>query len=241
MTRKRVAYSAVMLGLVLGFLLPRSQATPILYSPETWNSGLNTWQQLGDATLSDPGTYMNALFNVPAVPGMARIFVNGSGVAPSSSFAGNNNYLPYYQDLGVTFKMKYDQLPPGGLALYFASDSSGSLREWVRYIDVSGMTSAGTWYNFGAIQFTWNPTLWGPLLGGVGLQADFLNDLADVDRFGFVVSMNPDPGSQNVAFDDTMFLIPEPDTIVLLAMVLLAMGITFRGRIGALWAKMTGG
>jgi hypothetical protein len=241
MTRKRVAYSAVILGIVLGFALPRSQATPTLYSPETWNSGLNTWQQLGDATLSDPGTYMNAMFNIPAVPGTSRIFVDGSGSpsAPSSTFAGNQNYLPYYQDLGVIFSVKYDQAPPAGLVMYFKSDTSG--REWGRYIDVSGMTSPGAWYTFGAVQFTWDPLLWAPLLGGVGVQADFLNDLADVDRFGFYVSMNPAPGDQNIGFDNTMFIIPEPDTIFLLAMVLLAMGVTFRGRIATLWTKMTGG
>lgn len=121
-----------------------------------------------------------------------------------------------------------------GLQIYFENGLSRWTANLLLYGDDPGATG---WRTYGVNLDG------GAQWGHTGAAGTWGVDLASVDTLGFVITYDPDAGTQllaldNLILDDGPLPVPEPGTYVMLGSALLSMGITFRRRLNDIVAQI---
>jgi hypothetical protein len=221
--------SALVIGLLTaatsGFAVPIVTETWTAAGAASWDTDLDpTIEGVGYGTLANPGgagTVGSLGITGGAADTAPRDFINLLG-AP---FAGNYTVLGVQ---GIHFDFYVDSATiPSALQLYFV----GSGNIW--FYDLSSQLATG-WNTIGANVDT--------LVGEwvqypeFGVGGTWATDIAAVTRIGLELSYLSGVGGQiygvdNFTLDDEPFLVPEPETYVVLGIALLTMAFVFRKRI----------
>lgn len=209
----------------------RVGAVPVL--GETWTLQGTGW---GTATLlgSDPSPAGVSMTN-PNATSMMMTFAAG-GASPYASISSANayftgNFSGFGNNLQVTYTFNALDVAPnpvGGLQMYFAS---GTDIWWANNITTPLSTGSGT-YSF--------------LIGQASdWTADIFNGATPwatawgaVSSFGFAVNGPNQLSQQRYTFSDIQFSeyvsVPEPETVWMLLLVIVSLGVTFRARLATL-------
>ncbi len=193
-------------------------ASPTVGVSETWSSppSLAGWTNSAPigttlATLTNPaGEYLRIQFDARDNPGDPPI--EDTVYTQGLSYTGS-----YAEVAGVGFSFLAEDFLPSASAVYMRG-SSGT--EWERAFTVSQVNN---WESF-SVAFDYSDGWVG------GTEAQFLNDLTDIDAIGVYVSgpLNFDP--QDYGLDNWSYYVPEPGTLCMLAAVFASFGMTMLRR-----------
>ena len=222
-----------------------SYGTPYVIASEHWDSDTAGWAVTTDPVTTPIPTLENTGVNAPdhallftytdsSVPAVARLFTS-TAITGSEKFLGNFNAAipttPGYR-LGVEFKLRTESSfnsDPNSMWLYF----------------VGGVGNHTYYYNGSMTQPNINVLTFTPYSFVIGSQANWLqsdpyatgwnftDDFGSVTEFGIGFLGSSDAGSRKIYLDDfeIKVLVPEPETVWMMVMVLASLALTFRGRL----------
>jgi len=224
---------------MLGVVIATSCFGSPLIGVEDWNGALNDlagWQYVVNQGASTP-----ALANSGGASGALQLTFasDGNPYSPivsvqsggSTKFKGNYyNYVnteltPLGYRLGVEFWLKTDENynpADGSMWLYFVADNGNtwtSSKPLTQPSPLQGYTRFS--FEIGDLA-NWAPSQ----------SSTFSDDFAHVARFGLGF-IGAQVGNNIVYLDDfeIKVLVPEPETVWMMVMVLASLGLTFRGRL----------
>lgn len=224
-------YFVIMMALVMVSGLT-AFGTPTLGYVETWGGGLGTdgnwqYQNVGDGAsyvLQNVGNTLQVTLDNTTVPA-ARMFANVASSA--GQFSGDFNSAVAGVP-GATMFVRFNlasidnnNVNPGSMSLYFIGN--GNL-----YYLINDFTqpapSASTLFG-AAIS---SESLWNNVNLGT-----FASDFANVSEFGLQLTGSADLTIHRYQLDnfEVYATVPEPETIWMIVMVLVSLGITFRSRL----------
>ena len=223
-----------LVALVTVFVATASFAVPIINSPEVWGASpsVESWEVdttlgSGTPTITNPSGAL--LLTLPDTGNpLARVYADSD--ASGGDFYGNFNNLATTLLSGssnlmvqFTFRSVTDvNVNPGALSLYFIgggnlytislAQPAVSLTPTTYYLNIG---SSSSWVN-------WD-------------SGTFATDFGSVTQFGFEVAGNSSGGPHLYEIDDVVLLgelvVPEPETVWMIVIVLSSLGITFRSRL----------
>jgi hypothetical protein len=136
-------------------------------------------------------------------------------------------------NLALTFTFNPVQVVPdsgnGGLRLYFVNEG----RSWSSVTSITPVLTGPQTYNV----FIGSAANWTP---DGNYAASWGTDFQSIDSIGFLVT-GPNGGTiQEYQFYDMQLqlIVPEPETVWMIMMVLASLGLTFRGRLGGIAAQV---
>lgn len=208
-----------------------SFASPVIGTPETWDAGLGTsgdWKVQNisgeSATLQNPGGALQLTLD-DSGSGQARVYADSLVPSSSGNFTGQyNSYvagLTGDQYLVAQFSFRnVTDTPVGGLTLYFIG--GGNLYT----IALTQPAVSGSFASYSVS--IGNESYWQNWGGGT-----FSTDFNNVTQFGLEVTANVVGGSHIYQLDnfELQVLVPEPETVWMILIVLASLGLTFRGRL----------
>ena len=157
-------------------------------------------------------------------------YETGAGVAGGSTPIVGISF-DFYVDPGNT-------AAPSELNIYFTATSG---RSWRWSIDNYANVQQGTWQTFGAnIAYdAYDPGgSWGAWsrVGAASSDLDWAADIETIQDIGIEIGYLVDGTAETIGFDnftlyDDDFLVPEPETYLVLGMALLSVAVVFRKRI----------
>ena len=218
--------SAVSVGLLLvatsGFAVPIVQDT--FTSIANWNveddptlggAGYGTPSNVGDTlriTGGAPDTAPRDYINIAAAPFLGDYTAMGTGV--------QGIHFDFYVDSATI---------PSALQLYFVGDGE------VWFYDLTSQLATG-WNTIGANVDALDAGGWVQYPEFLPNTGDWAASIGDVTRIGLELSYLSGVGGQiygvdNFTLDDEPFLVPEPETYVVIGIALLTMAFVFRKRI----------
>jgi hypothetical protein len=230
---KNIVLLAMAMAMALLLLVNTSKATPIINDPSQWSSGTAGWV-VNNTSYS---MYENgAVLDTPRA-NVAELQFVGGGILPAGNLyatgeAFRGDYTSLFlrdnnvnQLLTVRFNFTAIDVPPnqmvGALALYFQAVNGD---RW--YYDLVPPSSLNV-YQY-AVNISdeqgWYRTQ------GTG---SYMYDLSNVDQLGFELIGDNYLQTQRYQFSDLQLFmsIPEPESIVMIIMVLLSMLMTFREQV----------
>jgi len=162
---------------------------------------------------------------------------NPQGQLYAANFGGNYSGL-VNGGLEIHFTLSSPNVAPNptlGLAFYFTSPSGGGGGTWLAQINPVQTTGTQRY----SISIG-NPSFWYNSLDNPSVNSVW-TDFANVSEIGFqVLGGNSGGVDQNYEFSDISFfiLVPEPETVWVIMMVLASLMITFRVRIGEMISQV---
>lgn len=170
--------------------------------------------------------------------GISSVVLTLSGINPKGSMgatsaAYDGSYLAYGSALNMTFTLQSTHVPNNaqgyGLQFYFKSGSDIWYATGLDY--VTGLGPQTYSFNIGS------ESVWAP--GGVYAQT-WAHDFGAVTEIGFDVLGANYTGDQTFTFSgmELTQVVPEPETVWMIMMVLASLGLTFRGRLVGIAAQM---
>jgi len=224
------------------FATMSSFGTPQLDWTENWANGLGTggdWNSTDTSPIFDNGGYSLKL-TLPDQPAYSSKIWASSSTLPDGSSGGKftGSYsgisgLNSVDNLTVEFKIKtvndYNN-ERGNLGMYFVGNSH---TYYYKYDPRLTQPEAGTGYKTIDLVIG-NASYWNNSDGG-----DFNLDFTLVTEFGFSFIGGPQTvaGREIYLTDLKLFEsipVPEPETVWMMVMVLVSLGLTFRGRLADL-------
>ncbi len=203
-----------------------AQASSVL--GESWSAGdVAGWvaEPADGLLLSNPSDYLRVSFAASDVPPPGQDLIR-TGPGAAAGLTGN------YVAAGIqaiSFRFLAENYAPDGLSVYFASPS----RDWHMPLTVSADVGVWTTYQVGFdYSLGW--------IGGPGADAAlFALDLTDVQWIGFSLERTyagcDAPPAQNYRLDELVFVVPEPETYVLLLAALLPLLVVFHRELRQWW------
>ncbi len=193
---------------------------PVLYDPETWDSGTSGWtnaapEGTGDATLSNPDNYLKITF---AAQSGEPEYEEDTIYTKQADEVGS--FRKYGQNLTLSFRFYAADVLPLSSVLYMHSSSSGNVWEYA-----FANTAVGVWQRH-EIAFIYDRGWAGP--GGAGT---FLNDLSTIDWIGINIARKLDTIQQNYGLDDWVYFIPEPGAMCMLASTFVSLMFALRKKL----------
>lgn len=217
---KRYAASFLLIIIHVAFFSVPAYGGPILYDPETWDSGTSGWtneapEGTGDASLSNPDGYLKITF--PSQAGEPEyeedtIYTKQAGETGNFAQFGNN--------LILSFRFYAEDVLPLSTVLYLHSSSSGNIWEYA-----FANTAVGVWTRH-EIAFIYDKGWAGP--GGAGT---FRNDLSTIDWIGINIARKLDTIQQDYGLDDWVYFIPEPGAMCMLASTFVSLMFALRKKL----------
>ena len=197
-----------LVGLTAGFVYgtPTGLAT-------VWSFSGSSWTLVTDPAASPAGTISQ--------PAGTTVTINfGAGLTPIGGMQTtmqNGDWSSLGAPLSINFTLKHTGdvgVSPADMIMYFTS-SGGT------FTNTLAQSALGTqFYTVPLLASSWN--------NAPGFSLTGMTDL------GFVISANQSGSPQSFEFSNMQFMVPEPETLWMIVMVLASLGITFRGRLSEL-------
>ncbi|MEI6168184.1 MAG: hypothetical protein WCS52_13430 [bacterium] len=213
---------------VLGSAAIKADAVPSL--GEVWGTTGGSPNPVWVATPEIGGATTNG--------GVSTVALTLSGINPKGSLgatsaAYDGSYLAYGSALNMTFTLQSTHVPNNtqgyGLQFYFKSGSDIWYATGLDY--VTGLGPQTYSFNIGS------ESVWAA--GGVNAQT-WAQGFGDVTEIGFDVLGANYNGNQTFTFSgmELTQVVPEPETVWMIMMVLASLALTFRGRLGGIAAQV---
>jgi hypothetical protein len=211
--------------LVVTMLASSLVASPILYSSADWGDSIAS----GVSPISDPpdpATVINSA--LPSGLTGATINFTGNGLGPAvrlgdtgSAFTGDFASIGP-NNLVVNFTVMSLDVVPNSLNLYFKSGANVWNSNVI--LDLTGMTvGVASSYSI----FIGAASAWYQYAGA----STFSDSFEAVSEFGFELVGGNYALAQRYEISDVYFSVPEPETVWMILVVLISLGITFRMRL----------
>lgn len=191
---------------------------PVLYDPETWDSGTSGWtneapEGTGDATLSNPDNYLKITFAAQS---------GEPEYEEDTIYTKQADEIGYMRKNGLilSFRFYAEDVLPLSTVLYMHSSSSGNIWEYA-----FANTAAGVWQRH-EIFFIYDSGWAGP--GGAGT---FWNDLGTIDWIGINIARKLETIQQDYGLDDWVYFIPEPGAMCMLASTFVSLMFALRKKL----------